>query len=508
MERLLEPSFEQVLMKGDDEGDIVPMNVLDTYDVPGGRQDPNETLRHRDPKGAPYDDEDDPISVVNVPKDSKKITSLRDHERTSSLAKGIYNIINTTIGAGILTLPFQMRNVGMIPGVFLLLLIGTLSTFSLHLLNRIGQETKINSYMGVAHAAYGKLGQFIVAVSIWLLLISALSSYDNVVGSYLVSAVKFFRDVKQDVELKEWYFSSDFLSACVVLVVGLPLSLLPKFSKIAYASLACLFAIAYLTILMVYQFVFDVSQTTWTWPPITMARFDIVTFLPVLATIGMAYINQTSLYNVTAELKNPTPRRRFILIVLSNSVVLIVYVVFAIFGYLNFGDNSLDNILSNEPLDTLWTIARIAMAFILAFSIPLLTFPTRQCFDWLIHECYMLIQESREVPRESAIAYWDRAWKFRFVVEAVFILALSYGIAVAFGTLEKILEFFGSVTGSCIIYIFPCLFYMRIMRGGLRNSLCSRSWMDWACNLTLLIGMIIFSVGTIFSILKFFNTNF
>jgi amino acid permease len=461
---------KNLLNEKNNESQIFPVGILIEHhdSTPYGA---NDHFKTTESKNVEQD------NVAEISSDPNSIDSNIKHH--SSLLNGIYNITNTTIGAGILALPFQIRSLGLIPGIFLLVFIGILSTFTLHLLNEINPKSKVSSYLEVSYNAYGKLGQLIVALSIWLLLIAAIAVYIVVIGNYLVGSIKYLRHIPRDQEMSEWYCRSEFLSACVVLVVGLPLSLLPKFSKLAYGSLACLIAVFYLNILIIYQFICDVSQPTWKWPPLTMAQFEVSSFLPSLATIGMAYINQVSIYNVTAELKRPTPKRRLILIITSNLIVLVVYTAFALFGYLDYGDRVSDNILENEPLDLMWTTARIAVIFVLAFSIPLLVFPTRQCFDWLIQECYFLIQGFRRVSKDDTKSFWNRIYRYRYIIEAILTLCLAYSIAIAFRALGKILEFFGSVTGSAILYIFPCLFYMRVVGGGFRKSLRSHRVIDF-----------------------------
>lgn len=108
----------------------------------------------------------------------------------------------------------------------------------------------------------------------------------------------------------------------------------------------------------------------------------------------MAYVNHAVLVESTAEMHRPTPARKFTLIAVSSSLVTVIYVLVSVCGYLHHGNAVDQNILNSEPKDALFASARIAVAFVVSLSYPLVCAPARLCLDWLVAESYR-----RDVPR-------------------------------------------------------------------------------------------------------------
>ena len=92
----------------------------------------------------------------------------------------MYAQVNATIGAGVIGLPFALRNAGFGLGIILSCLVGYLTYASLCLLIHTGRSVHITRYAHLAEHALGKFG----AVFVNILLVA------NGVGSmvsYLIS---------------------------------------------------------------------------------------------------------------------------------------------------------------------------------------------------------------------------------------------------------------------------------------------------------------------------------
>lgn len=75
-----------------------------------------------------------------------------------SLVKSVFNLTNTTVGAGTLAMPYYVAQTGFAIGFGLLFMIAGLSDFALGLLLQCGKSTQTSSYFDVAREAYGKAG--------------------------------------------------------------------------------------------------------------------------------------------------------------------------------------------------------------------------------------------------------------------------------------------------------------------------------------------------------------
>jgi hypothetical protein len=118
-------------------------------------------------------------SAGNAKQRSRSSSMTADGQR-SSLLGAFFNLATTTLGAGILTLPFFYSQVnsrrgsemptcaeaswlqaGILLGSGFIVFIASLSAFSLHLLLACQRKTLRSSYMEVAHAAFGEPGRVV-----------------------------------------------------------------------------------------------------------------------------------------------------------------------------------------------------------------------------------------------------------------------------------------------------------------------------------------------------------
>ena len=120
----------------------------------------------------------------------------------TSIAKSVFTLCNTTVGAGTLALPFFFSQTGLALGSGMLIAIAGFSCYSLHLLAACGRceialkQTEdgrpARSYLDVAYFAFKRSGRLIVTISMLLLTFGALVAYFVIIGSLLESAIVTF----------------------------------------------------------------------------------------------------------------------------------------------------------------------------------------------------------------------------------------------------------------------------------------------------------------------------
>lgn len=97
--------------------------------------------------------------------------------RKSSMAVAIINIVATTCGGGVLSLPLVFQRAGIIPTTFLMVY-GCLATdFSLYILVSCARRTGGRSYGDVAKASFGNLAEVLTTSLLGLMLIGSLTAY-------------------------------------------------------------------------------------------------------------------------------------------------------------------------------------------------------------------------------------------------------------------------------------------------------------------------------------------
>ncbi|TRY55280.1 hypothetical protein DNTS_015756 [Danionella cerebrum] len=110
----------------------------------------------------------------------------------ASFMSSAFNLMNAIMGSGILGLSFAMANTGIIGFSILLMVVASLAAFSIHLLLLLCDQTGINSYEALGEKAFNRPGKFLVACTILIQNIGAMSSYLFIFKSEMPAAINGF----------------------------------------------------------------------------------------------------------------------------------------------------------------------------------------------------------------------------------------------------------------------------------------------------------------------------
>eukprot|EP00662_Eupelagonemidae_sp_cell21_P026966 gene26966-55811_t len=118
-------------------------------------------------------------SAATVADDGVKITRAPG---THSLAAGVFNFVNSIVGAGVIGLAFALESAGLPLGIFFLLMQGALTDHSVRLIVRIGDACGVNGYEELCERLLGRGGFLCCAVGMSLLAYGAMVSYLIIIG--------------------------------------------------------------------------------------------------------------------------------------------------------------------------------------------------------------------------------------------------------------------------------------------------------------------------------------
>ena len=103
----------------------------------------------------------------------------------SSVMEAVFNLTNSIIGAGIIGMPYAVREAGFCAGVLLIVLMGYLTDYSLRLLIRSGQLAGAASYQSMVRIALGRAGFVVLSAAQFAFPLSGMVTYTIVVGHTL-----------------------------------------------------------------------------------------------------------------------------------------------------------------------------------------------------------------------------------------------------------------------------------------------------------------------------------
>lgn len=136
------------------------------------------------------------------------------------------------------------------------------------------------------------------------------------------------------------------------------------------------------------------------------------------------------------------------LITLCLSLSFAIYVIFAVTFYGVFGQTVKGNVIENFPTSGMAFItARILYAFLMLFSYPLQTFPTRASITKLIGR---LAEGS---PQKKLLVH---------VAITSGILVSTWAIAASNVPLVLLLKVVGCTAGTVICYFLPAIFWLKL----------------------------------------------
>uniref|UniRef100_A0A8C7XU18 Solute carrier family 38 member 3b n=1 Tax=Oryzias sinensis TaxID=183150 RepID=A0A8C7XU18_9TELE len=371
---------------------------------------------------------------------------------------------------GILGLAYAMANTGILLFLFLLTAVAALSAYSIHLLLK----------------AAGIVGKFCTKSHLfeWKSFINyqnkefikPMSSYLYIVKSELPLVIQAF--LKEDPNSDLWYLNGNYLVIIVSACVILPLSLMKQLGYLGYTSgfsLSCM--VFFLTAVIFKKFQtpcpfeeYSVNSTAAHHSPnvsnhiqeyiaggvteeddshcgprmITLNSQTAYT-IPILA---FAFVCHPEVLPIYTELRNPSKKK---MQKVSNISILVMYTMYflaALFGYLTFYDKVEPELLHTysriDPYDTLILCVRVAVLTAVTLTVPIVLFPVRRAilqmlfptkpFSWLRHVLIALV--------------------LLFFINMLVIFAPN--ILGIFGVI-------GATSAPCLIFIFPAVFYIRIV---------------------------------------------
>uniref|UniRef100_A0A9J7Z8Y9 Solute carrier family 38 member 3a n=1 Tax=Cyprinus carpio carpio TaxID=630221 RepID=A0A9J7Z8Y9_CYPCA len=383
--------------------------------------------------------------------DDKKTPHFTDFEGKTSFGMSVFNLGNAIMGSGILGLAYAMANTGIVLFVILLTVIAGLSAYSIHLLLKSSGVVGIRAYEQLGFRAFGTPGKMAAGIAITL---------QNIGG---------------EIVERYWYLNGNYLVVIVSCSVILPLALMKQLGYLGYTSGFSLSCMVFFLIAVIYK-KFQVKcpfaefshnntvtsvntsvaanaggvQMTPGGDPACIPRLfnlnsQTAYTVPILA---FAFVCHPEVLPIYTELRNPTKTKMQHVSNISIGVMYIMYLLAALFGYLTFVDKVEAELLHTysriDPYDTLILCVRVAVLTAVTLTVPIVLFPVRRAIQQLFF------------PNKT---FW---WP-RHIAIAVTLLSLINLLVIFAPNILGIFGVIGATSAPCLIFIFPAVFYIRIV---------------------------------------------
>uniref|UniRef100_A0A7N0T9M5 Amino acid transporter transmembrane domain-containing protein n=1 Tax=Kalanchoe fedtschenkoi TaxID=63787 RepID=A0A7N0T9M5_KALFE len=401
-----------------------------------------------------------------VDEKSPLLPVLKDEEKGfdefngASIAGAVFNLSTTIVGAGIMALPATMKVLGLGLGIGMIIFMAFLTEASIEMILRFSRAGKSVSYGGVMGNAFGKYGKILLQVCVMINNIGVLIVYMIIIGDVLSgtsSSGVHHAGVLEGWFGAHWWNGRTFVLLITTLGVFAPLASLKRIDSLRYTSaLSVALAVVFLVIMMGIFFIKLVSggiMMPRLLPDLTdMASFwNLFTVVPVLVT---AFICHYNVHSIDNELEDSTQIRR----VVQTSLALcsVVYVMTSLFGFLLFGDGTLDDVLANFDTDLgipysylLNDAIRVSYAAHLMLVFPIVFFPLRINLDGL------LFPHSQRLSSDNT----------RFALITIALIAVIFLGANFIPSIWDAFQFTGATAAVCLEFIFPASLTLKDRHG-------------------------------------------
>ncbi|KAG2698885.1 hypothetical protein I3760_07G168500 [Carya illinoinensis] len=270
-----------------------------------------------------------------------------DHEAGfdgASYSGAVFNLATTIVGAGIMALPAAVKQLGLVPGLIMIALVAMLTESSIEMILRFSRASKSTTYSGVVGDAFGVGGRTILQVCIVVNNIGMLVVYMIIIDSLRYTSA---------------------------LSVGLAIVFVAITAGVAIVKMM------------------DGSMKMPRMMPelVNQASFwKLFTTIPILVT---AYICHHNIHPIENELRDPSQMKSIVRA--SLTLCSSVYVATSFFGFLLFGDHTLDDVLANFDGDLgipysslLDDVVRVSYGIHLMLVFPIVFFSLRLNLDGLV----------------------------------------------------------------------------------------------------------------------------
>ncbi|XP_073691066.1 probable sodium-coupled neutral amino acid transporter 6 [Garra rufa] len=380
--------------------------------------------------------------------------------RGASFWSSAFNLMNAIMGSGILGLSYAMANTGIIGFSILLLAVSSLAVYSIHLLLLLCDKTGINSYEALGERAFNRPGKILVACTILIQNIGAMSTYLFILKSEMPAAITGFMSSETT---GKWFEDGVTLLILVTLIIVLPLALLPKIGFLGYtSSIAFIFMLFFTVVVVVKKWSIPCPLPLNSTVSLSLNTSECTPQMFVISsksayavpTMAFSFLCHTAVLPIYCELHRPTKQRMQNVTNVSIFLSFVVYLISALFGYLTFYTHVESELLLGYdtylPQDVLVMSVRLAILLAVLLTVPLIHFPARKAL-------LMLCRGEREF-----------SW-LSHTLSCFFILTLVLLLAIFVPDIRNVFGVVGSTTSTCLLFVYPGMFYLRISSEPIRS---------------------------------------
>jgi sodium-coupled neutral amino acid transporter 11 len=369
-----------------------------------------------------------------------------------SLKGSMFTIFAATTGAGILTLPYALSLAGLYLGAFLFVLGYLVCSFTCSALIQGAFQTKARSFSDLGEICYGKSMRVFIELNLIFNVFGTAVAYLVLIKTLIPQVLVCF-EVESEFLRSEWLWGIGLTVSPRQTCIVYPLSLSKHISVLRYLSVLSFVAVFYLAALVTFQF-FHLRPDQFLLRVAEAPKVSLSSAASVIPLVLFAYSCQPNVLMIFDELQRPSVARGRKFLMRGLGIVLVLYLLVGIFGFLTFypeytGQHFPGQILTAayNPEDSSVIIALLSVSVCVITGTPLCFYPLREAlYSLLWPDCH--ISNSKHFVVTSAA-----------VVSALL-------IALAVPGITSVMTVIGSISNPTVrlsqLCILPLTFYIKL----------------------------------------------
>lgn len=394
---------------------------------------------------------------------------------------GMFNLASVTLGAGIISIPSAFNTTGILMSTFYLCVVTILTIYSIRLLVTASERTGLRTFEELTCGLFGRFGDIFSASLMIFLCFGGAVGYVIAVGKILATLMV----LDSTPAFLKTVAGRRVMTAVIWLCFMYPLVLPKRINSLRYVSAVGVCFIIFFVFCVVGHSASVIHQNGV--PSGLVLAGSGNAGVSGLGVFIFAYLCQVNTFKIFYEMRPARSISRMTWEAsLSCGICGVLYLLCGLFGYLEFGSEIGDTILTKyDPYkDVIFFISFVGLLVKLCAAFSLNMLACRTALFAVLH---------MDVP---SMPYWKHT-----LISSVFaVLALIIGLF--FDYITIVFNLVGGLCGGFIGFIFPALF---IMYAG-NWSRQSVGWVSYLATYFLLccgvVAVVFGTSDTIYSIVK------
>ena len=367
--------------------------------------------------------------------------------KTSGIGGASANLINSIVGAGIIGIPYALKQSGLIAGILLLLLVAYLTDKSLRIIVGLAsfhpqlKHRQVRTFEDLASYPFGILGSNFILVNMFVLAYGAMVAYLLII-----------KDTVPHIVGVDGYWERTLIMIATSLTIMVPLAMQRDMASLAITSIFSVLAdVVLVGFIVMFSPIADTVENAGGFGAVLVNDSINTTLFVGLGILSTAMACQHSAFIVSGSLENKTMTRWSTVTGFSITLSAILCLILGICGYLGFLEETEGDVLNNFDKDSLIAnVARFLLAVTMFFTYPMESFVARHVIIQLTHNGDM---DGKDHPNhsggegEEAGGVWFMNRRQSYTA-GIYLLTLLPALFV--DDLGPVLSITGSLGGGCI----------------------------------------------------------